>query len=155
MLRLDKIKATAHVVSIKAHKALKNGNFVNLKKVDENAGYGVGEIFTVADPVADDKKVCLVAGVELIHDEQYGIEDYVVAKDAIVRGIFLEKGDIITLTHDLITSISTPNVGEYVVVKDGASAEYKASVDKTETITMEVIANTTLGGEKAVQLLVL
>ena len=155
MLRLDKLKATTHVVSIKAHKALENGNFVNLVGIDETAAYGVGEIFKTAAPVAKDRKVCLVSGVELMHDEQYGIADDKVAKDAIVRGIFLEKGDIITLTNDLVNSIiETPAVGAYVIVKEGNVAKYTDSVNGSETIVMEVIANTTLSGEKAVQLLV-
>ena len=156
MLRLDKIKATAHVASVKAHKALKNGEFVNLVKIDETAAYGVGEIFTTAAPKANDKKVALVAGVELMHDEQYGIAEYTVAKDAVVRAIFVEKGDIITVTNDVVASIiATPAIGAYVVVKEGNAPKYVASVDGTETIVMEVIANTTLAGEKAVQLLVL
>ena len=59
------------------------------------------------------------------------------------------------LPNDLVNSIiETPAVGAYVTVKDGNVAKYSASVDGTETIVMEVIANTTLSGEKAVQLLV-
>ena len=155
MLRLDKLKATTHVVSIKAHKALENGNFVNLVGIDETAAYGVGEIFKTAAPAAGNRKVCLVSGVELMHDEQYGIADYKVERDAIVRGIFLEKGNIITLTNNLVDSIiGSPAVGAYVIVKEGNVAKYTDSVDGSETIVMEVIANTTLSGEKAVQLLV-
>lgn len=155
MLRLDKLKATTHVVSIKAHKALENGNFVNLVGIDETAAYGVGEIFKTGAPAAGNRKVCLVSGVELMHDEQYGIADYKVERDAIVRGIFLEKGDIITLTNNLVDSIiGSPAVGAYVIVKEGNVAKYTDSVDGSETIVMEVIANTTLSGEKAVQLLV-
>lgn len=156
MLRLDKIKATAHIVSIKAHEALENGCFVAVEKLDTKAAFGAGEVFTVKTPEAESKKIVLVAGVELMADETMTVEEYKIAKDAIVRGIYLEKGDIITIPHALVTSLpSSPEAGHYVVVENAVKPVYKASLAGSEVQPMEILSAPVIGGVKHVQLLVL
>ena len=156
MLRLDKIKATAHIVSIKAHKEMQNGEFVAVGKLDANAQFGAGEVFEVGNPSADSKKVVLVAGVELMADETLTVDEYKVAKDAVVRGIYLEKGDVISIPQSLVTSLpSSPEAGKFVVVGANTKPEYKAALAGSELVAMEILSCPVITGVKHVQLLVL
>ena len=156
MLRLDKIKATAHIISIKAHKELLNGAFVAAGKLATDVPFGAGEVFEVSDPTANSKKIVLVAGVELMADETLTVDEYKIAKGAVVRGIYLEKGDIITIPQSLVKSLpSSPEAEKFVVVGEGSKPEYKATLEGTENIPMEILSCPVITGVKHVQLLVL
>ena len=156
MLRLDKIKATAHIVSIKAHKEMENGEFVAVGKLDSNAAFGAGEVFEVSNPTAQSRKVVLVAGVELMADETLTVDEYKVAKDAVVRGIYLEKGDVITIPQSLVKSLpSDPKAEKFVVVGTDTKPEYKETLAGGEVVAMEILSCPVITGVKHVQLLVL
>ena len=156
MLVLNKIKNTAHVVSFKAHKALENGEFVAIGKLDASAAYGVGEIFEAATPSATTKKakVCLVAGVEMMADDSMTPHDFKIAKGDVVRGIQLEAGDVITIPVALIKNNSGLAVENTVVLGTDTKLEKKEATG-AELVACEVLALPEISGVKSVQLLVL
>lgn len=146
MIRLDKIKATAHLVSFKFANDLQNGAVVALGALDAD-----GETYTAtapADVTAD--YMVLHASVPLNYDERLGEKDFVLKAGKEGRGYVPERGDVVTITDDQITG--TTVVGEVVIPANGTTQlKAAATINSTtpEALVFKVIEKTTLGGSPA------
>lgn len=119
MIRLDKIKNSTHIHAVKSPVAgLKNGNVLTLGGLDKTEVFG-GEVYTAAAPVAITDAVVFVANPFVKADERLKEKDYVIEKDEVVRTLVLEKGDIITVTTDLISGSAV--IKQFVGLEAGSS----------------------------------
>ena len=103
IVRLDKVKSTAHLVNIVSVTALENGAVVALGDLLAD-----GEGYKVAAPtnLATDRLV-FHASVPMGYDEMQFEEDYSLAIGEMGRAYFLEAGDIVTISDDGFTSAPT------------------------------------------------
>lgn len=158
VIRLDKITG-GHLESIKHTAVMTNGLFVQLGDLVN----GETELYQVAIPQTDadlEKEFLLHATPEVMADpRQAGLKHFVVEAGDAGRGYHLVKGDVITLTNDLIEG--TPVVGQFAVPQTGSlkletSADGKGGSTGTVAVSLvlEVVRKTTLGydGTDAYQL---
>ncbi|TVX86069.1 hypothetical protein [Paenibacillus agilis] len=150
VIRLDKITG-GHLESIRHTAVLKNGHFVQLGSLVS----GETELYTVetAQVAADLKKEFLLhATPEVMADpRQAGLKHFQVEAGEAGRAYHLVKGDVITLTADLIDG--TPVVDQFVVpqlnsLKLEASPDGLQGTDET-SLVLEVVRKTTLGFDNA------
>lgn len=157
VVRLDKI-AGVHLASVKHTANLLNGNIVQLGALE----VGETELYNVKVPSADadvtNGEFLLHATPEVMADpRQAGLKNFVVEAGDAGRGYHLMKGDIVTLTEDLIDGI--PVVGDYVVPQlnsikleaslDGTTADLAGTGSLTPSLQFQVIQETTLGYDNA------
>lgn len=147
IIRLDKIKDTAHVVSVKAHKDYEQGNMVALGELQ-------GEVYEGKDIEANSDLVVLIACSTFKHDESLTDEEFYIKKDELARGYIMSKGDTITLTDNGLEG--NAEIDKYVVPKAG---NIKMSVvDSKPTkgvgVCYKIIAKSYLAGYQASKLLV-
>lgn len=143
IIRLDKVKATSHIESIKFDGELENGRIVSLGKLASD-----GEIREASAPkdVKADSMV-IHATSPLMYDETLQEEDFILPKGQAGRGYVPEIGDIYTITDDGIEGATT--VGKYVI-PENSKTKLKASDALTdERVAFEVLAKETLAGYKA------
>jgi hypothetical protein len=142
MIRLDKVKATAHLVNIVAETDLYNGMVVALGDLrPDGEGYNVS---APADVVKD--MVVIVASVPIGHDEPDFEQDFVLKSGVVGRAYIPETGDIFTITDDMFDG--APAKGDIVEpVVDGT--KLKTNATPTAKLQAKVIAKETLGGQTA------
>lgn len=146
VIRLDKITG-GHLESIRHTAVLKNGHFVQLGALvgDETELYAVKTATTDAELK---NEFLLHATPEVMPDpRQAGLKHFQVDAGDQGRAYHLVKGDVITLTADLIDG--TPVVGQYVVPQLD-SLKLEASPDGLQgtaetSLILEVVRKTTLG----------
>lgn len=150
VIRLDKITG-GHLESIRHTAVMKNGYFVQLGSLVN----GETELYEVAlaKTAADLKKEFLLhATPEVMADpRQAGLKHFQVEAGDQGRAYHLVKGDVITLTADLIDG--TPVVDQFVVpqldsMKLEASPDGLQGTDET-SLVLEVVRKTTLGYDNA------
>ncbi len=139
MIRLDKVKATAHLVNFTFATDLENGRVVALGDLQTD-----GETYTAAAPtdiLAD--RLVIHASVPMGYAEPDFEQDFVLKAGKEGRGYILERGDILTITDDQF--VAAPSKGDLVepVVAD---TKLKVNAAPTSTLQAKVIAKETLGG---------
>lgn len=149
VIRLDKITG-GHLESVKHIANMTNGLFVQLGDLVD----GETELYDVAVPQTDAdlaKEFLLHATPEVMADpRQAGLKHFVVEAGDAGRAYHLVKGDVITLTADLIDG--TPVVGEFAVPQTG-SLKLETSPDGKGgstgaievSLVLEVVRKTMLG----------
>lgn len=149
VIRLDKITG-GHLESVKHTAVMTNGLFVQLGDLVD----GETELYQVAVPQTDEdlaKEFLLHATPEVMADpRQAGLKHFVVEAGDAGRAYHLVKGDVITLTADLIDG--TPVVGEFAVPQTG-SLKLETSPDGKGgstgaievSLVLEVVRKTMLG----------
>lgn len=143
IIRLDKVKATAHIESIKFDGDLENGMFVSLGKL---ASDGEVRVATAPKDVEKDS-IVIHASSPLMYNETLQEEDFILVKGNTGRGYVLEVGDVYTITDNGIDGAT--EVGQFVIPQVG-NVKGKASKELTnEKIALEVIAKESLAGYKA------
>lgn len=149
MIRLDKIKATAHLESFTFATDLENGRVVALGALQAD-----GEAKTAAAPanVATDIFV-LHASVPMNYSETAAEEDFVLKAGDKGRGYILESGDIVTITNTELTA--KPAVGDLLEPAVGSTKLKKVTTDVTANVAFKVIAADILNGAEASVLQVL
>lgn len=139
-IRLDKVKATAHLVSIKFATNLKNGCLVKLGALATD-----GEAYTavaVADVATD--RIVLHASPELMYNADGLVSEYELVAGKVGRAYVLEQGDIITITDDNISG--TTVVGQFVI-PEATKVQFKASAtNTTEKLVGTVVEKGYLNG---------
>ena len=154
LLRLDKIKATTHVVSIKLKADAHNGNIVKLGSYVENDIY-YGENPSAGVGLAKDTLV-LLAEQFLSYTGLEKEEEQVLKAGTIVRGYILEQGDIITLTEDAINVSETAATTKFVIPTDSnMKMKVATAASENSKLNFAIDALETLKGHKAVVLRVL
>lgn len=142
MIRLDKIKGTAHIVSVKATKDMEVGSIVKLGALASD-----GETYDVTEPVsitADDQLAMVVPSV-LQYDEPRTEEEYTIKAGTVVRAYILEKGDVITTCDSFLTGASVLN--QYAVPVNGSfKIAPVATLTGNEVLAFKVDEKGTLGG---------
>lgn len=150
VIRLDKITG-GHLESIRHTVVMKNGYFVQLGSLVS----GETELYTVetAQDEADLKKEFLLHATPEVQADprKSGLKHFQVEVGEEGRAYHLVKGDVITLTADLIDG--TPVVNQFVVPQVN-SLKLEASVDGLQgtaetSLVFEVVRKTTLGYENA------
>ena len=149
LVRLDKVKPSEHIYSIKLGVGdVENGSIIERTTYNAEDNYnGIlvanvdNTLVMIAEPFLD------ITGFEKEEDLKF-------KKDQIVRGYEFEKGDIITLTIDGITSatnVKSDMVGKFVEVANGS---YKMGIQsaKSATLAFKVIDVDTLDGQDALVL---
>jgi hypothetical protein len=150
VIRLDKITG-GHLESIRHTAVLKNGHFVQLGDLigEETELYAVELAAVDADL---QKEFLLHATPEVDADpRKAGLKNFEVAVGDQGRAYHLVKGDVITLTDDLIDGVTVK--GQFVVPQV-ASLKLEASPDGLQGTTVtslvfEVVRKTTLGFDNA------
>lgn len=142
MIRLDKVKATAHLVNIVAEIDLKNGMVVALGDLEAD-----GETYKVAAPADITKdRIVIHASVPMNYAEPNFEEDFELKAGKEGRGYIPETGDIVTITDD--TFAVAPSLGD-IVEPVAADTKLKTNATPTAKVTAKVIAKENLGGKAA------
>jgi hypothetical protein len=143
IVRLDKIGADNHIVSITCESDLANGTVVALGVLNSD-----GESYTVAAP-ADVTADAMVfhASVPMNYEVGTFEEDYILKAGKVGRGYILKKGDIVTITDDGITNATTKD--QYVIPANSATKMTASATVGTSTLVFKVIEKTTLYGNAA------
>lgn len=130
MLRLDKIKNSDHVVSVKISAELIPGNIVKLGNLVD----GEREIFEGTTPGAITEDVVLLTTPFFSYDEREDKRNFKLKANSINRGHILEKGDIITVSEDVVEGSATKN---QFVIQQASNSKLKANASQVETTTLE------------------
>ena len=141
MIRLDKVKSTAHLVNIIAEVNLNNGMVVALGALKAD-----GEGYAVAAPAALTDRIVLHASVPMGYVEPDLEENFILKAGEVGRGYILEKGDIVTITDDMF--VAAPDLGDVV---EPVVAGFKLEVNATPTaaVQLKVIAKESLAARPA------
>ena len=120
---LDKIKATAHIESVVASEDMVNGQFLSRGVLGED-----GES-RVATPATDEASAeVFVADAPLSYgDPHFDLGKYVVKAGETGRAFHLEKGDVISVTTDLVAGAK---VGDNLTIGDKGLGFKKAADGK-------------------------
>lgn len=147
IVRLDNVAAINNPALAKTVKyfisttatEIENGNIVALSGLVT----GERETFKAVAPTAT-SKVLLTCGVELLYDETtyHGLGDYTNVAGKPFRAIYLQSGDIYSVTADCLDAV--PAVGNFVTVSTTTKPVVKASVT-TEQVIGTVIEIETVG----------
>lgn len=142
MIRLDKVKATAHLANIVAAIELKNGMVVALGALKAD-----GEGYTVAAPadIVKDRLV-LHASVPIGYVEPDFEENFVLKAGEVGRAYIPERGDIVTITDDMF--VAAPALDD-IVEPVAAGTKLKISAAPTSKLQAKVIAKEFLAGKAA------
>lgn len=142
IIRLDKV-AGQHLEAVKASKALKNGFMVALGDFNAEGNR------TVAEPTdVTTNQIVLHATPEVVADvTKSGLKHFELEAGEVGRAYHLVKGDIITVTKDLISP--EPSVKD-IITPQNSSFLLGTKVENA-TVQFEVLQETTLGydAEKA------
>jgi len=144
MIRLDKVKSTAHIVNGVAAVAVEQGNVVSLGALSaDKEGY----VVTAPVAIAADR-MAIHASVGVMYDERKLEDEFTLEIGKSGRFYVMEKGDIITITDDGITNATV--VGEYVIPVDTALKMVAGALaPTTQKLAFVVIDKTTLNGVAA------
>lgn len=115
-VRLDKIKATAHLESIIATEDLVNGQFLALGALQAD---GEARLATPSGDVT--KQLVFHASVPLTYEERTNELDFVLKAGKVGRGYVLEAGDIVSIDDATLAvgNIVVPSPTGWVVDADG------------------------------------
>ena len=142
MIRLDKVKATAHLVNFTFATDLRVGNVVALGALQAD-----GETYTAtapADIVKD--RIVIHASVPMGYAEPDFEQDYILKAGKEGRGYVPERGDIITITDN--NFVAAPALND-LVEPVAAGTKLKVNAAPTSTVVAKVIAKESLGGQAA------
>lgn len=149
LVRLDKVKPSEHIYSIKLGvEDVENGSIIERTTYNAEDNYnGIlvanvdNTLVMIAEPFLD------ITGFEKEEDLKF-------KKDQIVRGYEFEKGDIITLTIDGITSatnVKKDMVGKFAIPAIGAK-KLAINESKVGSLAFKIIDVDTLAGKDALVL---
>jgi hypothetical protein len=154
-VRLDKVQAKKYgnIESVKHTADLQNG-FVFYA---ENLSSGEREVKDVIQPATANlasKSLLLHASVETVYLAGQTLLDFYVPTGSVGRAYNLTKGDIVTITDNVITGSTV--VGQYVVPQNG-SLQLAAAADLSGGTKFQgkVIAKETVYGQSATVIQVL
>ena len=149
-VRLDKIQASkgGNIESVKNLTADMQNGFVFHA---EDLSSGEREAKDVIQPTTASittKSIVLHASVETVYLAGQTLLDYYLPQGQVGRGIHLSKGDIVTITDNVITG--TTAVGKYVIPQN-ASFQFAAANDLTGGTVFQgkVIAKENIYGQPA------
>lgn len=128
-VRLDKIKATAHIESIIATQDLLNGQFLALGALQAD---GEARLATPSGDVA--KQLVFHASVPLTYEDRSNELDFKLKAGKVGRGYILEAGDIVSIDD------ATLQVGDLVVPAPEGFVEGTPAGLHGEVIAIEVDA---------------
>lgn len=144
IVRLDKVKGTAHLASIVCEEDLQAGSIVKLGALNAD-----GETYKVSAPVdvtADDQLV-VVLPVTLQYKEPSTEGEFILKEGEVGRAYILEKGDILTYLDIFFTGATSK--GQYAVPINGAFNLAPITALTGEVLAFKVIAKESLAGEPA------
>lgn len=143
LVRLDKVKATAHIVSFTFDSDLENGRIVALGDLELD-----GETYKAAAPInVTSDRLVLHASVPMNYNEPDIEDEFILKAGQEGRGYILERGDIVTITDDGFTS--DPEKGDFVVPANGETKLTVTAEPAEEKIVFKVIAKEFLNGRRA------
>lgn len=116
---LDKIPATEHIESVTANKELGNGTWLKLGVLNAD---GESRTATVATK-AEDAEVFLADAPLSYGDPHFELGEYKLKAGATGRAYHLGKGDVISVTEDLVKGAQ---VGDELTVADDGTGFKKA-----------------------------
>lgn len=117
---LDKIKATAHIESVVATDELMNGQFCALGVLGED-----GESRVATKAANETEADVMVAEAPISYgDPHFDLAKYTVKPGDTARAYHLEKGDVISVTTDLVADAK---VGDALTIGDEGKGFKKAA----------------------------
>lgn len=147
VVRLDKVKSIYHgnIFSVVHNAILENGFLVKRGTLKS----GERELYNVAVPTAGSGDLAIISAPEVVIDNRFlgnnALENSSTAAGVAVRAYEISKGDIISISYDALTLLSTvPVVGNYVVAQAGLKLKEAAAVT-TELFVGKIIALEQLG----------
>lgn len=117
---LDKISESAHIESVTASEDLKNGQFLSLEVLNSDGESRVAKKATGND----DAEVLLVDAPISYDDPHFNLADYELKAGKVGRAFHLTKGDVISVTEDLLNGTK---VGDAVDVNTDGRGFKKAA----------------------------
>lgn len=149
IVRLDKVQAvqTGNIVSVQADKVMENGMIVKVGSLLE----GEREIYKAEAPTAVDP-VAVLAAPEINYDEcrtvNKALEHFTNEANKPIRAYNLVKDDIISVSKDLVTPLSSKVVvGNVVIADTGVANKFKEAAEaSTEAFVAEIIGTEIVGG---------
>jgi len=143
IVRLDKVKRDAHIVSFTFDTDLEDGRIVVLGDLDVD-----GETYKATTPadVTSDRLV-LHASVPMGYVEPDLEDEFVLKAGKEGRGYVLETGDIITITDDGFAT--APAKGDIVAPVNGDTKLTVIDTPAGEKLQFKVIAKEYLAGKQA------
>lgn len=120
---LDKIKSTAHIESVVATDELTNGQFLTLGVLNAD---GESRVATKATK-EEDAEVFLADAPISYGDPHFDLATYKVKPGNTARAYHLEKGDVLSVTTDLV---SGAKVGDNLTIGDNGLGFKKADNGK-------------------------
>lgn len=148
MLRIDKVRRDAHILSCVVDNACKNGDLVQVGSLRAD-----GESFDCSTIIGSGTAMIgVVAEVELDYDEDWLLPtDWDVDAGDLVRVYLLEKGDILTVAS---SQIDGAHAVDDVLGVDTISNKLKGAVTGTD-LQVTVIEKPTLAGVACTSFMVL
>lgn len=117
---LDKIPATEHIESVVANEDLANGQWLKLGVLGDD-----GESRAVTKAAAPEDAEVFLADAPLSYgDPHFDLATYKVKKGTTGRAFHLGKGDVISVTADLVTGAT---VGDELTIGDNGLGFKKAT----------------------------
>ena len=139
-VRLDKIKATAHIESVVHSADLKNGQFLELGVIDETLG---GEAVDVEMSTVDTKPEAILVTPHLDYGEiNFDYAKQVTKAGKMGRAYILEAGNTLSFSADLVAG--EPAVGDMVTVGESGLGIKKVTDSEVaigKVIGTEYLAN--------------
>ncbi len=121
---LDKISKSAHIESVTCAEDIKNGQFLSLGVLATAEGGEVREATKATNN--DTAEVILVDAPISYDDPHFDLAEYELRAGKVGRAYHLIKGDVISVTEDLLHGAK---VGEFVDVNDDGFG-FKKAADK-------------------------
>jgi hypothetical protein len=158
VVRLDKVKSVYHgnIFSVVHNAQLDNGSVVNVGALKS----GERELYQVAVPTAGAGALALIAAPEVVVDEQFisnqALENFTTPANKPVRAYELAKGDIFSVSYDMLTALAggVPVKNNLVVAQAGLKLKEVASVTTEafvgKIIDLEQIGVSTVVGQAGV-----
>ncbi|MFJ8247299.1 hypothetical protein [Peribacillus asahii] len=124
-VRLDKIKATAHIESIVASEDLLNGQFLALGELQPD-----GEARQAVPSGDVTKQLVFHASVPLTYEDRSNELDYVLKAGKTGRGYVLETGDIVSIDDATLVKgdLVVPDPTGFVKDADGVATGLRGEV---------------------------
>lgn len=140
--RLDKITGS-HLESFEAPEEIKNGYFLQLGELVDGETE-LRKASKIVDPEAEGE-IVLHATPEVDPDpRKSGLKHFSVEKGEAGRGYHLQKGDKVTLTVDLFSSVPTVNGFVAPVAGSFLLDTFEPTTEKS-AVVLKVLRETTLG----------
>jgi hypothetical protein len=132
-INLDKVSATASIVTVVAPENTVNGSILTVGELQDNFTYAAA-----APAGADDADMVMVLAVPLSYEAEKDQNDFEIAANDLVRAYYPYKGFTVSVPVANITATAAVAAGNVVVPTATTKPEALAAAVGTETVVFEI-----------------